>query len=641
MPQELEVTSVTVNDLLDKLRAREWMIPAFQRDFVWTIGDVSALVSSILERRPIGMATLWGQSDDSDLPLVPVSIRDRNRRIELPGAQTPPAMNYAVLDGRQRCTAIAIAFGGLRPTDGRVRFRGRFYLNVAEVDDSKRIEYLRETDVQKRGLDSDSTAIGAGLFPLSSSNPQESLMQQWYRYTQAIRDSASYPESELPDPDELDRRNQILARSFEGLMTTKLAVNIVPSSYSLAEICEIFEVLNTTGTKVSTVDLIHSWLFSETAGEESPILLRDWIDRIGELPGAVGWSSSTDRPELVAQMTTAAYVSLVSRPDPRAVGSNRQTRITSVKSGDLLATPTLHWKNVMAHQQEFVEFLGDFQQCVADGAFGWQSCPYPVTASIYLGLRWHHRFDVEATHCWEISDLDALFRAFFWRNALSGRYDQGFLTQLGTDLAQLKVILNERSSFEDFCEWATVANEKLVAFMSKSDLESNTLESTTLREWISDRQTGALQKALLLPIIARADKDLLLPSIDISFPARTDIQLHHIFPQAWCRNNRTGELSEWLDPDVAEKDWIGSAANLMPLTRESNLKWRAANPGAIIHQENLAFDSHEEQLSKLFITEDAFHYLEMGGDGIPLFWETRANTLTDHLQKLLTVTNQR
>ena len=75
MAQELEVTSVTVSELLEKLRTREWMIPAFQRDFVWTVGDVSGLVYSILARRPIGMATLWRQLDDSELPLVPVSIR--------------------------------------------------------------------------------------------------------------------------------------------------------------------------------------------------------------------------------------------------------------------------------------------------------------------------------------------------------------------------------------------------------------------------------------------------------------------------------------------------------------------------------------------------------------------------------------
>ena len=634
MAQELEVTSVTVSDLLDKLRMREWMIPAFQRDFVWTIGDVSALVYSILERRPIGMATLWRQSDDSEIPLVPVSIRDRDKPIELPGTENPPATKYAVLDGRQRCTAIAIAFGGLRPRDGRVRFWGRFYLNLAEKEDTKRIEFVRETDILKRGLSSDAGAIGAGLFPLSSSNPKESLMQQWYRYSQAIKDASNYADATLPDDIELERRNQILSRSFEGLMATKLAVNIVPASYSLPDICEIFEVLNTTGTKVSTVDLIHSWLFSETSTEEPPVLLREWIDRLGEQSGAVGWSSSTDRPELIAQMTTAAYVSLESKPEPRTVGHNKQPRVTSVRSGDILATPTLDWKNVITNQQAFVDFLSDFQQCVAGGAFGWQACPYPVTGSIYVGLRWHQRFDVEATHPWEVNDLNALFRAFFWRNALSSRYDQGFLTQLGTDIAQLKLILAARPSFASFDEWATDADKKLTKFMNKP-----VPDSKELRDLFSGRQTGALQKALLLPIVARADRDMLQPKIDISFPARTDIQLHHIYPQAWCRNNRTGDLSEWLDPNVSLKDWVGSAANLLPMTRESNLKWRAANPGAMIHQEKLAFGSQKKLFSDLFITEEAFQHLKSGEDGIPSFWNVRATALARHIEKLVRVAN--
>ena len=481
----------------------------------------------------------------------------------------------------------------------------------------------------------ESHAIGAGLFPLSSSNPQETLMQQWYRYSQAIQDKSNYPDSKLPDRDELERKNGILSRSFEGLMGTKLAVYIVPSSYSLSEICEIFEVLNTTGTKVSTVDLIHSWLFSETAQKESPILLRDWIDRLGEQSGMVGWSSSTDRPELIAQMATAAYVSLESKPDQRMVARSPQTKITSIRSGDLLATPTLHWQNVMENQQEFAKFLGDFQKCVSGGAFRWQACPYPVTASIYVGLRWHHKFDVKDTHPWKIGDLDALFRAFFWRNALSSRYDQGFLTQLGADITHLKQILKARPEYGSFTEWAAVANTALNTFMNKPVPGFNELE-----DWFGDRQTGALQKALLLPIITKANKDLLQPDTDISFPGRTDIQLHHIYPRAWFRSDWTDELGEWLDPEVSVKDWVGSAANLMPLTRESNLKWRAENPGAILHKEDITFASQENLLSDVFITEEALEHFKKGADGIPDFWNTRAATLASHLERLLNVAKQ-
>ena len=633
MPQDLEVTSVNVSGLLDNLRKREWVIPAFQRGFVWSIGDVSDLIFSILERRPIGMATLWQQADGSTLELEPVSIPDRERPAELPISESVSSTRYAVLDGRQRCTAIAMAFGGLRPIDGRMKYCGRFFLNLAAKDDSRRIEYFKEADAVNRGITSDAAAIGQGLFPLSSSIPNETISDQWYRYAQAIQNRDNYPNSELPDVKELQHRNDILRRSSEGLMATKLAVNIVPSSYSLVDVCGIFEVLNTSGTKVSTVDLIHSWLYAETSAEESPILLRDWIDRLGDQRGAVGWSSSTDRPELIAQITTAAYVSLESKPEPRTVGRTQSSSVTSVKSGDLLAIPPLHWKNVIAREDQFAEYLGDFQQCVAGGAFGWQACPYPVTAAIYVGLRWHHRFDVNPNRPWGIRDLDALFRGFFWRNALSSRYDQGFLTQLGADIVELKRILASRTSFERFEKWASEANHQLDAFMDKP-----LPGEAELRDLISGRQTGALQKALLLPIVAGGRKDLLNPEVDISFPARTDIQLHHIYPKAWCRDNCTGDLSKWLDhPRVAIKDWVGSAANLMPLTRESNLEWRSANPGAILHQRNLNYDLHGEMFANVFISEQAHEHLSDGAGGIPEFWNARADTLASHLEKQLDV----
>ena len=596
---------------------------------------MSDLVYSILERRPIGMATLWQQPDGSTLDLEAVSIPDREKPAELPKVESASATKFAVLDGRQRCTAIAMAFGGLRPTDRRMKFCGRFFLNLAAQDDARRIEYVKEADAVNRGLKSDATAIGLGLFPLSSSNPDETLSDQWYRYAQAIHNPDNYPDSELPDAEELQHRNDILRRSSEGLMATKLAVNTVPPSYSLAEVCGIFEVLNTSGTKVSTVDLIHSWLYAETSEDESPVLLRDWIDKLGDQRGAVGWSSSTDRPELIAQMTTAAYVSLEpkSRPEPRTVGHAKRAGVESVKSADLLATPTPHWKNVIAREDQFAEYLGDFQQCVARGAFGWQACPYPVTASIYVGLRWHHRFDVDANRPWGVRDLDALFRGFFWRNALSSRYDQGFLTQLGTDIKKLKRILNSRSPFGSFEEWATEANRSLDAFMDKPLPDAD-----ELRDLYGGRQTGALQKALLLPIVAGARKDLLKPDTDISFPAHTDIELHHIYPKAWCRDNHTGELSKWLDhPKVSVKDWVNAPANLMPLTRDSNVMWRSANPGAILHQENLSYDSHGELFASVFVSEGAFEHLSHGAGGIPHFWEARADTLASHVEKLLDV----
>ena len=67
---DLNVTSYTIAELIDCLKKKEWQIPQFQREFVWTNGDVIELIDSILSARPIGMATIWEQPQES----IPDSI---------------------------------------------------------------------------------------------------------------------------------------------------------------------------------------------------------------------------------------------------------------------------------------------------------------------------------------------------------------------------------------------------------------------------------------------------------------------------------------------------------------------------------------------------------------------------------------
>ena len=92
----------------------------------------------LIDAQPIGMATLWEQEDNTPLDLEPVSIAERNEeenvnRKFFSSPSVRASRRFAVLDGRQRCTAIAMAFGGLR-TDKPSKFWGRYYLNVEAKD---------------------------------------------------------------------------------------------------------------------------------------------------------------------------------------------------------------------------------------------------------------------------------------------------------------------------------------------------------------------------------------------------------------------------------------------------------------------------------------------------------------------------
>lgn len=347
---------------------------------------------------------------------------------------------------------------------------------------------------------------------------------------------------------------------------------------------------------------------------------------MGQKEGAIGWASSTDRPELIAQIVTACHVALVNKPTPRQV-SGRVDPITSVKSSDLLALPAAHWKNVKENEEFFCQIMADAQQVIAGGMFPWWYCPYPVSLGIYVGLRWHHKFDTPQSHPWSITDLNALFRAFFWRNSLSRRYDQGFLTQLGTDINHLKSILVTRSNYSSSAEWAVVASQQLSAIF-----EYPLPEKLELIDGLTNgNQGGALQKAYSLPMLAGVRTDLVKADMRLAYPNNEPIELHHIYPKNWCRNNRVGELSEILDLQKAGRDYVNSTANLMPLSRLSNNSWKDAVPGQFIEMKKLSFEPLEASLRPIFIDKECFAYLASGQNQIKQFWDHRAEIIADHL----------
>ncbi|MCW5714279.1 MAG: DUF262 domain-containing protein [Bauldia sp.] len=614
--------------MIKKLKQSEWLSPEFQREFVWSTADVVALVNSIIDARPIGMITLWEQETDGALPLEPISIPDWDPIANRTGPKffgdptRRPGRYYALLDGRQRSTALALAFGGLRAANGLYRNSGRYFLDVAAADDAERVKFVPEKDVIKRRLSTTQIAISQGLFPLEVEDPDR-IFDQWMSYLQYIRDSSFYPDKKLPTATELDRRDGILRRAFSGIIQTKIATYTVPRTYDLADICDIFATLNLTGTKVSTVDLIHSNLYSDTATTADPILLRDEIDELGELEGAVGWASSVERPELIAQFVAAMYVAAENKPAPRPIGGRREGRITSVKSRDLLALPAEHWRAVLADKPSFAAYIGAFQQAVAGGQFSLDHCPYPISAAIYVSLRWYLAHTPKLN--WNQSHLDALFRAFFWRNALSRRYDQGFLTQLGTDLLKLKAYLNSTKSAEPLSSWAAAANGWL------DGLVGTPVSRDQIRSVVTDgSEAGALRKAAQLLLYARAGFDVIDTTIPISY-ASGNLNLHHIYPKDWCANNVSGELANYLSPDRAGRDWVNSASNLMPMARTSNLQWRKKSPAQFIDEAGLSYDARPDLWTLYFVSKPAFEALRDGPDHLPEFWQLRAEALVDEM----------
>lgn len=621
------VTSVRIPDLISKLKYGEFLVPQFQREFVWSIADVIALLNSIIDARPIGMLTVWEQPDDSGLELEHISVADTNSSGDedvtfFGDPKARATKTFAVLDGRQRLTAISMAFGGLRALNGKRKHSGKFFLNVTASDQVDRIIFKKSAEIERENLGSLATCISSGLFPFEFDDAAyENMDRQWMDYVKSIVQPKFYKNSILPSEEELDRRSNALDNAFNGIISTTLAVYSVPKQYDLGTICEIFETLNTTGTRVSTVDLIHSWLYAETQSESpKPIHLREWIKELGAYEGAQGWADPKERPELIAQFVTATHVAERSPSTPRMVGG-KVVAISSLKSGDLLATPKEHWRDVIDKTEEFARYIGDFQRSVAEGFFPMSDCPYPISAAIYIALRWTNRVDARG---WSVEAIDCLYRAFFWRNALLGRYDQGFLTKISVDLKMLIELL-ESNSGKSFGEWIQACNSSL-----DEHVGAIVEEQTLLAQLLDAKPAGALGKALSLPVLVGARRDLLDPTKSVSFEKASEaIDLHHIYPSAWIRDNVSeADIKLWNQQGLGRGNCI---ANLTPMTRKSNLIWRAKVPGKALTDAHVTPTSHSEVFAQHFIDEPAYDCLVKSGAGLPEFWRLRAGNIAKWL----------
>jgi len=627
------VSSVRIPALLEKLWEGEFLIPKFQREFVWSISDVSALISSVIMGRPIGMITLWEQPDSSGLELEHVSLPqpvDDDGEPEYYGNNSErPKKVFAVLDGRQRSTAIAIAFGGLKASDARRRFAGSFFLNVATKEESERVVFRKSKDLEKWGLTTIYNQISEGLYPFALNDAYDSLDDQWMEYQALVKDAKSYVDGKLPDENELNRRSQIIKTAFKGIINTTLATYSVSKEHDLGTICDIFEKLNQTGTKVSTIDLIHSFLYADTRESQArPFLLRDWIRELGQTDGAVGWADPEDRPELIAQFVTAGYLAELNPPEPRTVGAD-SSPIRSVKSGDLLKTPPAQWLAIRDKTSQFASYIGGFQEAVAKTRFPYSLCPYPISASIYVALRWTNEVDSRG---WGIDRIDALYRAFFWRNALRKRYDQGFLTQMSTDLSKLGELLVSSPNFDNFGEWAKHCNKTLDALVGGLPEEDY-----IINEILEPRPTGAIKNALLLAIISKAKRDILEPDklIDFIENKTGKVDIHHLFPKKWIDDNiGHDELQKWSTDLLGDKNCI---ANLTPMLSQSNQKWKAKLPWKALNDAGVDPSTHGPTLESHFIGGSVYTKLMSGYEGLPEFWSDRANSIAKYIRSMSNV----
>jgi hypothetical protein len=253
-------TPITIRKALDRIHAREYVLPAIQREFVWSTEQIERLFDSLLRGYPIGPFLFWTVQPEHSHDFVFYEFMERyherthrhNKRLELPS----PRPLVAILDGQQRLTSLNIALNGSHAR----KLPYRRYSNPDAYPE--RFLYL---DLCRRLSEDDGDLLYRFEFLTPERAAEETGEQtHWYR----VRDVLALPAGAVPllhyvqsagIPDELrmtateslDRLRSVVADEPQIAFHEE-------EEQDLDRVLNIFIRVNSAGTPLSYADLLLS-----------------------------------------------------------------------------------------------------------------------------------------------------------------------------------------------------------------------------------------------------------------------------------------------------------------------------------------------------------------------------------------------
>lgn len=215
---QLSTETAYFSQLVADIKKGEVKIPQFQRKFVWKDDQALDLLDSIANGYPIGSLLLWKTKDKLH------AARDIGV-FQLPMTDDLTPTNY-VLDGQQRLTVIYSCLGAPEDAPG---YRAGYDLTQEEFVELK------------------SDVIKPDIFPLRKLFNTTSLLN--FRTSLLTLANAQVLQQRLDD----------LIAAFTQY---KLPV-VTLKDLTIEEVCPIFERINSSGTRLSTYDLMVAATWAE------------------------------------------------------------------------------------------------------------------------------------------------------------------------------------------------------------------------------------------------------------------------------------------------------------------------------------------------------------------------------------------
>ena len=118
MPAQRMEAPITIREAVSAIRSRDYLLPAIQREFVWTAEKTESLFDSLMRGYPVGSFLFWKVAPESSQRYKFYEFMQeyhaQTKKHLAPFEIAEPKQLTVVLDGQQRLTSLAIGLLGYR-----------------------------------------------------------------------------------------------------------------------------------------------------------------------------------------------------------------------------------------------------------------------------------------------------------------------------------------------------------------------------------------------------------------------------------------------------------------------------------------------------------------------------------------------
>jgi hypothetical protein len=578
-------TKDSLQELLRSIHIRKTQLPDFQRGWVWDDEHVRSLLASVSVSYPIGAVMLL-QTGNAD-------VRFKPRLVEGVELSDPPQPENLILDGQQRLTSLYQALYSGKPEetkDARGNAIARwYYLDIRKsldpAADREDAIVALPADRMVRNFRGEVTAdystiekeCAAELLPLPLVYDTAGLTAWHLKYLTVEPERVS---------ERLVRWNDLVQNVIQRFQQYQLPLILLRKETPKEAVCQVFEKVNTGGVSLTVFELL-----TATFAADDYNLREDWAARSKQLRAYKVLGTVTN-DDLLQSITLLASRARQQRAIESGVEPDRAPGITCKRRDILRLTLDEYreWANAATRGFERAARFVHSQKIFAARDLPYRTQLVPL-ASVLATLG--ERADSDSAR--------AKLARWYWCGVFGELYGSAIETRFAKDLPELLAWI-EGGSEPDTVTDANFAPARLLSLRSRNSAAYKGIYALLLRDGGLDFRTGE--------------------PTDLQMYFDDNIDIHHIFPQKWCRENK-------LDP----KRYDG-VVNKTALSAKTNRIIGGKAPSDYLTRLQKSYDISAERMDEI-LRSHVINPSLLRSDDFESFFAEREVALLDRIERAM------